>query len=84
MIGGDIVVFKSHNLRNDKLIIGEIISYYEENGCIWYDIRINNNYIYSFGNGGDIGEHDIIAKITDENIINYFKNKFASISKDDD
>lgn len=67
---GDIVVFK----KDSKLLVGRIEGYYVDataNNSLWFNIRVNKNLVYSYSNG-DIAEWDIISKIDDENINNYF------------
>ena len=58
---GDIVIFE----KNDLLQVGIVEGYYEEGDTIWYNIRISKTCVYTYSNGGDIGEHDIIGKIED-------------------
>ena len=56
---GDIVVFK----KDRMLLVGIIDGYYVEDNLIWYNIRINNNRVFTYSNGGDSGEEDIVYKI---------------------
>lgn len=56
---GDIVVFK----KDRMLLVGIIDGYYVEDNLIWYNIRINNNRVFTYSNGGDISEEDIVYKI---------------------
>jgi len=67
---GDLVVF-----RKDKtLLVGIVEGFYVDNG-VWYNIRINKDFVYTYSNGGDIAEWDIISKIDDnEDIKNFIVN----------
>ena len=56
---GDIVIFE----KDKMLLVGIIDGYYVEDSLIWYNIRINNNRVFTYSNGGDIGEEDIVYKI---------------------
>lgn len=56
---GDIVIFK----KDKMLLVGIIDGYYVEDSLIWYNIRINNNRVFTYSNGGDISEEDIVYKI---------------------
>ena len=57
---GDVVVFK----KNKQLVVGLIEGYYADNG-IWYNIRTNSEFVYTYSNGGDIAEWDILMKLND-------------------
>ena len=61
---GDIVVFK----KDRMLLVGIIDGYYVEDNLIWYNIRINNNRVFTYSNGGDIGEEDIVYKINEKTL----------------
>ena len=58
---GDVVIFKKDNC----LLVGVIEGYYEEDHCIWYNIRISSTFVYTYSNGGDIAEFDIIGNVND-------------------
>ena len=70
---GNVVVFK----KNNRLMVGIIEGYYEEDSCIWYNIRVSSSEVYTFSNGGDILESDIIGEVDEEleiNCINLIKS----------
>ena len=68
---GDIVVFK----KDKKLFVGIVEGFYAEDNSIWYNIRISKDFLYTYSNGGDIAEWDIISKIDDnEDIKNFIVN----------
>lgn len=56
---GDVVVFK----KDRQLKVGLIEGYYVEDNCIWYNIRISPEFVYTYSNGGDIPEWDIVTKL---------------------
>ena len=56
---GDVVIFKKHSV----LLVGVIEGYYLEDDTIWYIIRTGTDMVYTFGNGGDVGEFDVVSKI---------------------
>jgi hypothetical protein len=58
---GDVVIFKKNKILN----VGIVEGYYEDDGCIWYNIRISPQFVYTYSNGGDIAEFDIIGTIDD-------------------
>lgn len=58
---GDIVIFK----KNKQLVVGLIEGYYIDNHEIWYNIRTNYEFVYTYSNGGDIAESDILMKLND-------------------
>lgn len=65
---GDIVIFH----RFGHLIVGIIEGFYPDRSCddsIWYDIRINGKDVFTYSNGGDIAEWDIVGKITDPKLL---------------
>lgn len=59
---GDVVVFS----KDKELKVGLIEGYYVDNETIWYNIRLNKQFVYTYSTGGDIGERDILFKITDD------------------
>lgn len=66
---GNVVVFE----KNNQLNVGIIEGYYEEDGCIWYNIRISSKFVYTYSNGGDIAEWDIVGKLEGEFIEDSYK-----------
>lgn len=56
---GDVIIFK----KEKTLLLGIIEGYYIDDDCFWYNIRINFNKVYTYSNGGDIIEEDIIGKL---------------------
>ena len=58
---GAVVVFK-----RDGIQVGIIEGYYVEDNCFWFNIRISLKYVYTYTNGGDIGEFDIVGKLEGE------------------
>ena len=68
---GDIVVFE----KDKKLLVGIVEGFYIDSGAsnsIWYNIRISKDFVYTYSNGGDIAEWDIISKIDDNEYIKNF------------
>ena len=59
---GNVVIFE----KNNQLNVGIIEGYYEEDRCIWYNIRVSGRFVYTYSNGGDIAEWNIVGKIEDE------------------
>ena len=59
---GDVVAFE----KNNKGFIGIVEGYYIDTGEFWYNIRLNNRYVLTYSNGGDVGEESILFKLTDE------------------
>ena len=58
---GNVVIFK----KNNVLHVGIIEGYYVEDNTFWFNIRITPDFVYTYTNGGDIGEWDIIGIIHD-------------------
>lgn len=56
---GDIVIFE----KNKSLQAGIIEGYYYQDGNFWYNIRTSQSFVYTYSNGGDIGEFNIIGKL---------------------
>ncbi len=70
---GDIVIFKKY----DYLQVGIIEGYYLDDHTVWYNIRISSTTVYTYSNGGDIAEFDIIGVVNDnlkEACLNEIKN----------
>ncbi len=68
---GDLVIFE----KDGMLLVGIIEGYYVDSGAgdsIWYNIRINENSVFSYTNGGDIAEWDILTKIDNNEKIKKF------------
>ena len=59
---GDAVAFE----KNNRGFIGIVERYYVDNGEFWYNIRLNNRYVLTYSNGGDVSESSILFKLTDE------------------
>lgn len=58
---GDVVVFR----KNAGLSIGIIEGFNVDsssNNNVWYNIRTTKDFIYTYTNGGDIAEFDIVNK----------------------
>ena len=62
---GDVVIFKRNEIKGG-LAVGIVEGYYYADDNIWYDIRISKDFVYTYTNGGDIGEYDIIGKVEEE------------------
>ena len=59
---GDVVIFE----KDDCLMIGVIEGYYVNDGNFWFNIRISPKYVYTYSNGGDIAEWDILGVVNNE------------------
>lgn len=59
---GDVVIFE----RNNALHVGIIEGYYIDNDNFWFNMRITPDFVYTYSNGGDIAECDIIGVIGDD------------------
>ena len=60
---GDVVLFRD---KRNQIVAGIIEGYYCDSGAgytFWFNIRITEDFVYSYSNGGDIGECDIICKL---------------------
>lgn len=57
---GDVVIFE----KNNALHIGVIDGYYVDDGCFWFNVRITPDFVYSYANGEDIGECEIVGVVT--------------------
>ena len=60
--GGDVVAFEKDN----RGLIGIVEGYYVDNSEFWYNIRLNNKYVLTYSNGGDVSESAILFKLTDK------------------
>ena len=59
---GDVVAFE----KDDRGLIGIVEGYYVDNDEFWYNIRLNNKYVLTYSNGGDVYESNILFKLTDK------------------
>lgn len=70
---GDVVVFE----KNDKLMVGIVTGYYVDTSAgdsIWYNIAVNKEFTYTYVNGGDVAEFNILCKLQDVDVINKVNN----------
>lgn len=58
---GDVVIFEKHGLE-----VGIIEGYYVEDNLFWFNIRVSPTMVYTYSNQGDVGEFDIICKLTED------------------
>ena len=56
---GDVVIFK----KNHALHVGIIEGYYVDDDNFWFNIRITPNFVYTYSNGGDIAEREIMGVV---------------------
>ena len=61
---GDVVAFE----KDDRGLIGIVEGYYVDNDEFWYNIRLNNRYVLTYSNGGDVSESSILFKLSDEQV----------------
>ena len=59
---GDVVIFE----KNNRLMVGVIEGYYMEDDIFWFNIRVSSRYVYTYSNGGDIMESDIIGRVSED------------------
>lgn len=59
---GNVIAFE----KNNRGLIGIVEGYYVDNGEFWYNIRLNNRYVLTYSNGGDVSESSILFKLNDE------------------
>ena len=59
---GDVVIFE----KNDRLMVGIVEGYYMEDNIFWFNIRVSSRYVYTYSNGGDIMESDIIGRVSED------------------
>ena len=57
---GDVVIFE----KNNRLMVGIVEGYYMEDNIFWFNIRVSSRYVYTYSNGGDIMESDIIGRVS--------------------
>ena len=59
---GDVIIFE----KNDRLMVGIVEGYYMEDNIFWFNIRVSSKYVYTYSNGGDIMESDIIGRVSED------------------
>lgn len=59
---GDVVIFE----KNNRLLVGIVEGYYMEDNIFWFNIRVSSRYVYTYSNGGDIMESDIIGRVSED------------------
>ena len=57
---GDVVIFE----KNNRLMVGIVEGYYMEDNIFWFNIRVSSRYVYTYSNGGDIMESNIIGRVS--------------------
>lgn len=60
---GDVVIFEN---KQHYLEVGVIEGYHIDDGSFWFNIRISPKYVYTYTNGGDIAEFDIIGLVDND------------------
>lgn len=66
---GDVVVFRKFNV----LSVGVIEGYYVDNGNFWFNVRTTPDFVYTYSNGGDIAEWDILGTIDERLRVRCYK-----------
>lgn len=59
---GDVVIFE----KNNRLMVGIVEGYYMEDDIFWFNIRVSSKYVYTYSNGGDIMESNIIGRVSED------------------
>ena len=59
---GDVVIFE----KNNRLMVGIVEGYYMEDNIFWFNIRVSSTYVYTYSNGGDIMESNIIGRVSED------------------
>lgn len=59
---GDVVIFE----KNNRLMVGIVEGYYMEDDIFWFNIRVSARYVYTYSNGGDIMESNIIGRVSED------------------
>lgn len=59
---GDVVIFE----KNNRLMVGIVEGYYMEDNIFWFNIRVSSKYVYTYSNGGDIMESNIIGRVSED------------------
>ena len=47
-------------------MVGIVEGYYMEDNIFWFNIRVSSSYVYTYSNGGDIMESDIIGRVSED------------------
>lgn len=56
---GDVVIFQKFKTLN----VGVIEGYYVDDGNFWFNVRTTPDFVYTYSNGGDIAEWDIMGVV---------------------
>ena len=70
---GDVVIFEKNDLLQVRIIEGYCI----DDNCFWFNIRVSSDYVYTYSDGEDIAEFDIIGVVDNtlkEDCINRIKD----------
>ena len=59
---GDVVIFE----KNNRLLVGIVEGYYVKDNIFWFNIRVSSRYVYTYSNGGDIMESDIVGRVSED------------------
>ena len=59
---GDVVIFE----KNNRLMVGIVEGYYMEDNIFWFNIRVSSRSVYTYSNGGDIMESDIVGRVGED------------------
>ena len=59
---GDVVIFE----KNNRLMVGIVEGYYMEDDIFWFNTRVSSRYVYTYSNGGDIMESNIIGRVGED------------------
>ena len=59
---GDVVLFKKY----DYLLSGIIEGFHIDDRTFWFNMRTSKNFVYTYSNGGDIPEFNIVCKLPDD------------------
>lgn len=67
---GDVVVFKNVRTKvsGDILAVGMITGYYTDCDTVWYNIQMNPNFVFTYADGGDIAEFNIVSKLENKDL----------------
>lgn len=60
---GDVVIFK---IKDGTLNVGIVEGYYVHDRNFWFNIRTTPNFVYTYSNGGDIAEWDILGVVSED------------------
>lgn len=61
---GDFVAFKKDGL----IYVGRIVGFNIDDGNFWFNIKVNKYKVFSYANGGDVAEWDIVFKLNEEQV----------------